>query len=346
MNVDRFVAEHSPTWARLEALTGRAARGARRLPPEELDELITLYQRVSTHLSLARTTYKEPALVARLTGLTARASAAVYGTRPPTLRAVGRFFTGTLPAALWRTRAFTLIAAAIFMAPAVGLGVWLANSPRALDAAAPPALREAYVEEDFADYYTSEPAAQFAASVTTNNIQVSFLAFAAGIAFCYVTVLVLVLNGANLGFAGGLFGAAGELPRFFGLILPHGLLELTLVFVAGGAGLRLGWTLIDPGDRPRGAALVEEGRRAVVIVIGITLAFVCAGLIEGFVTGSPLPTWARAGIGVIAEATFLAYVVVVGRAAVARGLTGAIGEERDAGWSGLDRSRRPAVTAP
>jgi Stage II sporulation protein M len=104
------------------------------------------------------------------------------------------------------------------------------------------------------------------------------------------------------------------------------------VFVAGGAGLRLGWTLIDPGDRPRLQALAEEGRRAVVIVLGLVAAFLVAGTIEGFVTGQPWPTWLRVGIGVVAEAGFLTYVMVLGRRAAARGLTGALGEEDAGGW--------------
>jgi len=332
VDVDRFVSSNQPVWDRLDALTRRAGRGAGRLSPPELDELVALYQRVSTHLSLARTRYREPALTATLTGLTARAGAVVYGSRPRTLRAAIRFFTDTFPAALWHARAFVVISALVFLIPAAGLGVWLTNSPAALEAVAPPALQEAIVEEDFEEYYSSQPSAQFAADVTTNNIGVAFLAFAFGILACYPTVLVLVLNGANVGQAAGLFGAASQLPKFFGLILPHGLLELTAVFIAGGAGLRLGWTLVDPGDRPRGRALTEEGRRAVVLVIGLVLVFTIAGLIEGFVTGSALPTWARVGIGVVAEVAFLVYAVVLGRAAASRGLTGAIGEQDPAGW--------------
>ncbi len=332
MDVDRFVATNQEAWQRLDALTSRASRGIKRLPPAELDELVALYQQVSTHLSLARTEYREPSLTASLTQLTARAGSVIYGTRPRTMRALGEFFSITFPAALWRARYFVLISAAVFCVPAVAFGTWIANSPTALEAAAPPELREAYVEEDFEAYYTDTPSAQFAATVGTNNIQVGILAFASGIAFCALTVLILLYNGAAVGMVGGLFGAVDQLPRFFGGILPHGLLELTAVFVAGGAGLRLGWTLIDPGDRPRSAALVEEGRRAIVIVLGLVVVFGIAALIEGFVTGSPLPTWVRVGIGMLAEGLFLVYAVILGRNAAARGYTGALGERDARGW--------------
>ncbi|HEX7276740.1 MAG TPA: stage II sporulation protein M, partial [Acidimicrobiales bacterium] len=239
----------------------------------------------------------------------------VYGTRSRTLRAVGRFFGVTFPAALWHIRHFVAVSAVLLFVPALAFGIWVANSPAALDATGPEAVRQSYVQEDFEDYYSSAPAAAFASQVFTNNVRVAILAFAGGIAFCLLTAAILAFNGANVGVAAGLFHAAGAAPKFWGLILPHGLLELTAVCIAGGAGLRLGWTLIDPGDRPRATALVEEGRKAMVIVLGLVVVFLVAGLIEGFVTGSTLPTAARVGIGVAAEVAFLLYFVSLGRAA-------------------------------
>src|SRR6202041_221819 len=115
-------------------------------------------------------------------------------------------------------------------------------------------------------------------------------------------------HGANPGESAGLFSHAGQVGRFFGLILPHGLLELTSVVIAGGSGLRLGWAGIDPGDPRRSDAPVEEGRRAVTVVLGLVLTFAVAGSIEGFVTGSALPTWARVGVGVTVEVAFAVYI--------------------------------------
>lgn len=326
MDLDRFLATNQPLWDRLSVLASRGSRGANRLSAEEIDELVRLYQRVSSHLSYVRTYYRDPALTARLTGLVATAGAVVYGTRPKSLRALGRFFTETFPAALWHNRAFIAVAALLFYLPAIAVGTWLANSPDAIEAVGPPALREAYLNEDFESYYSSKPASEFAAQVTTNNIQVGFLAFAGGVLLCVPTVFLLVYNGANLGLPAGLFAAAGENAKFYGLILPHGLLELTAVVIAGSAGLRLGWSLIDPGDRLRRDALMEEGRRSVVLVLGLVATFGVAGLIEGFVTGSGLPTVVRVGIGVLVEVAFLLYVWVFGRAAAARGITGLLGE--------------------
>lgn len=316
VDIDGFIKTHSDDWRRLDALLASAER-RKRLPAAEIDELVRLYERASTHLSIARTRFDEHALNAALTRRVARARAFIYGSRTGTWRDATRFFSDEFPRAIWDARYAVLASFLLFMVPATAFTVWLANSPAALDIAAPPALREAYIEQEFEDYYKSQPSAQFASMVTTNNIRVSIMAFAGGVLACVPTILVMGTNGASGGVAAGMFAAAGQMPKFWGLVLPHGLLELTAVFIAGGAGMRLGWALVDPGDRPRAAALAAEGRRSVVIVIGLIVAFIVAGIIEGFVTGSPLPTWARVGIGVGVEAAFLGYLILRGPVAAA-----------------------------
>lgn len=332
MDIDRFLVANRPAWDRLAQLTRMAEHGAGRLTASELDELIRLYQRTSSHLSYAQTYFADPGLAIRLSQLVAAAGAVIYGTRARTARGFGRFFTQTFPAAVWHIRRFVLISAVLTFVPAVGLGTWLAHSPKAVEATAPAAVREAYVKEDFQHYYSSEPAAAFATQVYTNNVRVSILAFAAGILLCVPTAAILLVNGANLGVAAGLFASAGQSAKFYGLVLPHGLIELTSVVLAGAAGLRLGWAVIDPGDRPRLTALAEEGRRAVVLILGVVFTLLLAGLIEGFVTGSALPTAVRVGLGAVVEVSFLTYVVSVGRAASDAGFTGTL-SEGERGWA-------------
>jgi uncharacterized membrane protein SpoIIM required for sporulation len=341
VDIDRFIARNAPTWDRLDELGRRAGRGLRRLEPAEVDELVDLYQRVSSHLSHARVAYDDRALIGRLTRLVSQANGVIYASRSRTRRAVADFFAWRFPAAVYQSWRFVAVAALLLLGPAVAFGAWLGTDEQALEASASAAVREAYLEEDFESYYSSEPAAQFASEVTINNIQIAVMAFAAGVALCLPTAAILATNGASLGVAAGLFADAGELPKFFGLILPHGLLELSAVIVAGAAGLRLGWAIIAPGDRSRGQALGEEARRAGVIALGLCLAFIVAGLIEGFVTGRGLPTAVRVGIGVVAEAVFVAWIVIQGRAATRQGVTGALGE-LDRGWDDLAEAREKA----
>lgn len=335
MDLDSFVQRNEPTWRRLDTLVAQAGRAPGRLSAEQLGDLVRAYQRTATHLSYARTQLHDEALVAELSRRVAAAGAVVYGTRPRSLAMVGRFVTETFPAALWHLRWHVAVSAAAFVIPAVVVGVWLASTPAALSAAIPPALQKAYIAEDFVAYYSETPSAQFFAEVGFNNVRVGVLAFAAGITFGLGTLLILLGNALNVGAVGGLFHAFGVAEVFWGFILPHGLLELTAVFVAGGTGFAMGWSLVDPGDRPRAAALGDAARRAIVVVVGLIGVFAVAAGIEGFVTGSPLPTWARLAVGVAAEAAFLTYWVVLGRRAARAGLSGRLEEADRPGWARL-----------
>jgi uncharacterized membrane protein SpoIIM required for sporulation len=326
MDIDRFLVRNSATWARLAELTTKARRSARKCSAAELGELMALYERSSAHLSYAQTHLGNPALVSRLTVLVADAGSVIHGTRPRSIRRLGEFFTLTFPAALWYSRRAIVISAALLLVPAFAMGLWISQTPEALNLTLDPALQDAYLNEDFENYYSEQPSQQFAAQVFTNNARIGLMAFALGIFLCAPTVAVLVFNGLNIGVAGGLFAYYGQLDKFFGLILPHGLLELSAIAVAGGAGLRLGWSVISPGDRSRSQSVAEEGQRSVVVAGGLVLVFLAAGLIEGFVTGKPWPTEIRVGIGVVAQAIFVFYIVYVGRRAVASGRTGSLAE--------------------
>lgn len=326
MDLDVFVAAHQAQWARLEQLLGRG----RRLTGAEADELVALYQRTSTHLSLIQSSAPDPMLTGRLTQLVARARATVTGTRRASWRDAARFFTTGFPAAVYRSRRWWIPTALLSTALGVLIGWWIATHPEVQSAiAAPDHLKElTRPGGEYETYYSSHPAASFAAQVWTNNAQAAAVCLVLG-AFLGLPVLwILFLNMANLGVGIGLMTSAGRLDVFLGLVLPHGLLELTAVFVAAGTGLRLGWTVIDPGPRTRRTALAEQGRAALGMAIGLAAVLFVSGLIEGFVTPSGLPTWARIAIGIAAEAAFLVYVYVLGGRASREGEVGDV-EEAD-----------------
>lgn len=316
MDVDAYIVAHRGEWQRLEALLGQ-----RRLSGDEVDELVWLYQRVTTHLSVVRSSSPDPALVGRLTALVARARAKVTGTSSPAWRDVARFFTVTYPAALYRSARWWVSVGVAFALVGLVVGAWVANNPDVQASIAAPHEIRQLVEHDFEQYYSSSPAGSFAAKVATNNAWVSALALALGVLIVPV-VWILWQNALNVGISGGLMAGAGRLDLFFGLILPHGLLELTCVFVAAGAGLRLGWSWIDPGPRTRSQALMQEGQAAGALAIGLAVTLLVSGFIEAFVTPSPLPTWARVGIGASVWLAFLTYVFVLGRRAAQAGSLG------------------------
>jgi uncharacterized membrane protein SpoIIM required for sporulation len=341
VDIDLFIARNTPVWNRLAQLTSQARHGLGRLAPAEIDELVVLYQRVSAHLSHARTAYRDPSLTMRLTTLVTQASGVIYRGRSRPGIAITEFFAWRFPAAVYQSGRFIAASAALLLIPAIVMGVWLGTSDAARDVSAPEEVRAAYIENDFESYYSSDSATNFATQVTVNNIQVALAAFAGGVLAGIPTVYLLVYNGANVGLAAGLFADAGQLDRFFGLILPHGLLELTAVVIAGAAGLRVGWAVIVPGDRSRIEAIGAESRQAVLIALGLMVAFVAAGFIEGFVTGRGVPTALRIAIGVAAELAFVLWIVVQGRTATARGITGELGE-LDRGWDELAAARERA----
>ncbi len=318
MDLDAYTAAHQAQWDRLEVLVRRRGR----LTGAEADELVTLYQRVATHLSVIRSTAPDAALVGRLSTLVGRARSAVTGAHSPAWQDISRFFLVSFPAAVYRSAPWWVPTAFVFLAVSWGIGWWVAANPEVQSTLAPPAAVQQLVDHDFADYYSAAPAAEFAFGVWTNNAWIAAGCLALGVFLGIPVVNILWQNAVNVGISGGLMWAYDRADVFFGLITPHGLLEMTAVLVAGGAGLRLGWTVVSPGPRTRLQALAETGRATVGMALGIAVMLLVSGVIEAFVTPSGLPTWARVGIGVAAELAFVAYVVVLGRRAARAGETG------------------------
>lgn len=319
MDVDAFVAAHHGEWLRLEHLVNRG----RKLSGPEIDELVELYQRTATHLSVARSSSPDPVLIGRLSSLVARSRVAVTGAQAPLWRDAARFVTVSFPATAYRIRRWWLSTALISIVTGTIVAIWVARNPEVQSSIATPFAIRQLVEREFANYYTEHAAGAFAFQVWINNVWVSAQALIFGIMLGIPTLILLFTTSVQqLGAVGGLMFAAGKGDVFLGLILPHGLLELTAVYLACATGLRLGWTVIDPGPRRRGAALAEEGRAAMSIAVGLIGALLISGAIEGFVTGHVHTTWLRIAIGVIAEAAFLTYVIVLGRRAVREGDTG------------------------
>ncbi|MFJ7250862.1 stage II sporulation protein M [Kitasatospora sp. NPDC098652] len=316
MDLDVFVATHQGEWARLDALARR-----RRLNGDEADELVTLYQRTTGHLAKVQAAAPDPALIGRLTGLVSRGRSAVTGARTNGWQDVARYYTVSFPAALYRARRWWMPVAAVSMVVTVLIAWWMATHPEVRNSLiAPDELRElTRPGGQYEAYYSDRPASSFAAQVWTNNAWIAVQCLIFGIALGIPVLVVMWVNVVNLGLGVGLMASAGRLDIFLGLLVPHGLLELTTVFVSGGLGLRLGWTLIDPGPRTRAVALAEQGRSIIGMGIGLATVLAVAGVLEAFVTPSGLPTWARISIGVVAEAAFLTYALVLGRKAAASG---------------------------
>lgn len=315
MDLNAFVSVHADEWRRLEKLSQR-----RRLTGEQVDELVTLYQRAATHLSVIRSASPDPVLVNRLSSTVAVARSAVTGGHEPFWRELARVAMVSFPLAVYRSARWAIASAVFTLVIAAGVGYWVASNPRVQASLGSDAELRQYVEIDFENYYSEYAATSFAARVWTNNAWIAALCVIVGITGILV-VLILFQNAVGLGEVAGLMAAYDRLDVFFALILPHGLLELTAVFVAAGAGMKLFWSWIDPGPRTRGQAVAVEGRSMITVALGLVVVLAISGIIEAFVTPSPLSTWARIGIGVLALVSFLGYVTWFGRRAAKAGET-------------------------
>jgi uncharacterized membrane protein SpoIIM required for sporulation len=295
----------------------------------EVDELVDLYQRVSTHLSMVRTASTDSLLIGRLSGLVAQARSAVTGAHAPMWREFTRFWTVSFPVVAYRSWRWWLGTAVAFFFVTAVIAVWVSGNPEVQATIGTPSEIDELVNNDFASYYSENPAGSFALQVWVNNSWVAAQCIGFAILLGIPIPFVLFQNAANLGVIAGLMFDAGKADIFLGLLTPHGLIELTAVFLAAAAGMRLGWSVVSPGNRPRGQVLAEQGRAVVAVAVGLVGVLLVAGLIEAVVTPSPLPTFARIGIGVAAEIAFLAYIFHFGHKAARAGETGDVDDAPD-----------------
>ncbi|MGB3258796.1 MAG: stage II sporulation protein M [Ornithinimicrobium sp.] len=316
MDVDALIARRQAAWTRLAQLSK-----SRRLTGSEADELLDEYGRTATDLSVVRSTAPDPALVSYLSLLLTRARVRSSSSRTVGWASIGRFFVEDFPAALYRMRWWWGITALLNVVVGLVLGAWLVQNPVIENTLISSAEIQQLVDTDFESYYSENPASSFAAQVWINNAWVAAQCIAFGVLGLPV-LWVLWQNVSNVAIVGALMHSEGRGALFWGLITPHGLLELMAIFVAAGVGLRLFWAWVEPGPRTRVSSLAREGRSAAGVSLGLVVVLLISGLIEAFVTPSPLPTWARVSIGALALGLFFLYVFTLGRWAVQRGRTG------------------------
>jgi len=285
VNLDRFIADRRPSWDELETLLGASRGRPERIGAERMRRLGTLYRGAAADLAVARRRFPSEPTVPALEDLVTRAHTVVYGAPVRRGSAVDFLLHG-----YWRRvrerPALLGIAALLLFGPMTAAGLWAWNHPGTAGALLPSTSEAAgrpRPEGSSLDLSTGERASM-SAGIFTNNIQVTFGAVAGGITFGLLTAGVLLFNGVLIGVVAGVGTAAGNGSVLVELIVPHGVLELSCIVVAGAAGLRMGWALVDPGRRPRSQALATEARAAMELVLGTAVWLVVAGLTEGLVT--------------------------------------------------------------
>ncbi len=330
MNLERFQRERAPCWADLDARVARARGRAERLGPEGVRALGALYREAAADLAFARRAFPGDPVVDRLERLVGAGRAAVYQGSARRV-SVWRFFSRGYWEAVREDPWALVLAWVLLLAPAVLAWVWAGDDPAAALGVVPAMFQGAADPPVGGRGLVGGAAAAFSSQVFVNNVEVSFVAFAGGIAAGLGSAVVLLSNGLELGAVGGLAAGAGNLRSFVDLVTPHGVLELSCTVVAGAAGLRLGRPLVDPGSRRRREALVAEARRSVLIVLGTVPWLGVCGLVEGFADPAALGLGGVLGLGLGLGALYWWLVLWRGRP---------VRDEPDV-WPGGKRQRTP-----
>jgi len=308
MKLERFLSERTDAWEELSQLVDRARGRIGRLGPEEILRLGELYRVAAADLALARRSYPLAAGTRRLQGLVIQAHSLVYS-RATRSETAGEF----LSRGMWvriRQNGRCLALSAGVMVGAVVLGVLWALLDPASAVGLLPSGSHVSVNSRGAFYGISVPArGGLAVSIFVNNIEVSILAIAGGFTFGILTVYSLAYNGALLGVLGTLEWRGGGFDQFLRLILPHGLLELSCIALAGAGGLTIARALIDPGRSSRTDALAAIVPQLGATLMAVVIFLVAAGLTEGFVTPWDLPTGAALGVGALLAGGFWTMVI-------------------------------------
>ncbi len=312
-----FINKRKNDWQRLEDLLGMIEMATlRNLTREEVRELGQLYRRAASDLAIARAETRDPKLINYLNSLVIRAHGKIYRAESRGLGMLRQFFLKDFPQTFRRTWKFTAVAFGNFLLAAIFafVATW-----QDIDFADFVYLGDVRYEVE-ADHHwwegLNEEGNQIGASaIMTNNIYVTFRAFAMGAFFGIGALYDMAFEGARLG---AIFAVCYQLKPAFGnalatFVVGHGVLELSCIFLCGGAGMLIGYSILVPGDLSRLEAVKKSGLEAVRLVIGCAFVLVIAGIIEGFISPSSLPPGFKIATGILTGIALFSYLLLSGR---------------------------------
>jgi uncharacterized membrane protein SpoIIM required for sporulation len=316
MPSDRFISQRKNAWQRLEDLLRLLDHASlRKLGREEVRELGRIYRRTASDLAIARAESRDPRLVNYLNSLVIRAHGRIYRADAQGGKKIRRYFTHELPQTFRRTWRYTFVSFSVFFL--FGLLSYTAtryDSEFSELVGVNPAFRELYIETKTHWWESLNKSNQEGTSmIMTNNIQVTIYTFAFGATFGIGTLLYLAFNGANIASVLALTYKAGFGNDLVTFMVGHGVIELSCIFISGGAGLLVGSAMIMPGDLTRADALRVRGMEAVRLMIGVAMLLVVAAIIEGFVSPAPIDPRIKYSIATITGLALYGYLLVAGR---------------------------------
>jgi len=316
MPIDRFINERKTVWQRLEELLLLLDRMTlRKLHREEVRELGRIYRRTASDLAIARAESRDPRLINYLNSLVIRAHGRIYRADAQGGQRIRNFFARDFPRTFRRTWRYTAVAFGVFWLFTAIAFFGTRHDPDFSEfAGIDPYFREVVINHRTHWWERLNEANQVGSTqIFTNNITVTFYAFAMGATFGLGTLYVLAFNGASFGAIIALTYRAGFGNDLMSFVVGHGVIELSCIFIAGGAGLLIGTALVMPGDLSRTDALKSRGLEAVRLIIGCVPILVVAGIIEGFISPQPIPAVIKIAIGTLTGITLYSYLFLAGR---------------------------------
>ncbi len=322
MRADQFYESRRDEWRRLEKLLAQCQKDIRQLAAAQVEELGSLYRAAASDLAVAQRDFPAHRVTAYVNQLVARAHAIIYQNEPLAFQRLRHFVVAGFPGAFRAALPFIVAAMLMFVLPAVLAGISTAWNPASARWWLPSDAHNLIPMIEEQSLWTDIPIKErpYASSfIMQNNIQVAFLAFGSGILGCLPTVGIMISNGLLIGGITGLtvhYRVGFDLWTF---VIGHGVIELGMIFIAGGSGLMLGWAVIWPGLLSRRDALALAGRNAVRLVVGCVPLLIVAGLIEGFISpAEQIPWFVKWGIGLFSGVLVYGYLLFSGRTRLQR----------------------------
>ena len=316
MPLDRFINERKSNWQRLEDLLGLLNHASlRRLHREEVRELGRIYRRTASDLAIARAESRDPRLINYLNSLVIRAHGRIYRADAQGSQRIGRFFTHDFPRTFRSTWRYTAVAFGVFMLFSLIGFLGTRYDPEFSEiVGVSPSFRERAIDTKTHWWEELNEANQVGASfIFTNNIKVTFYAFAFGALAGVGTLFYMAFNGANIASVLALTFRAGFGGDLVSFMAAHGVIELSCIFIAGGAGLMIGSAMLMPGDLSRADALKKRGLEAVLLMLVIVPLLVLAGIIEGFISPADINPMIKFGIAGLTGVALYSYLLLAGR---------------------------------
>jgi uncharacterized membrane protein SpoIIM required for sporulation len=317
MNADEFYQSRRKEWELLSNLVERAQSDVGRLSTREVEQFASLYRAASSDLALGKRDFPHHQVTQYLNQLVARTHAILYQDEPLAIKRIVDFALRGFPRLFRETFIFTFAAFLMFAIPALAAGFSIAREPESAQWLLPAGVHELIPIVEDKELWIDIPIEErpfTSAFIMQNNIRVSILAFGSGLTGGVLTFWVLVQNGLILGGLLGLtayYGIGFELATF---VIGHGVIELSVIFMAGGSGLMLGWAILRPGLKRRRDALAEAAQTSVRLLMGAVPMLIVAGTIEGFISPSEtIPPFVKWAVGIGSGILLYSYLFLAGR---------------------------------